>query len=117
MSTKKPEKNRAFWPVIGFVLAVALFAIAFVLAPEVNKFLKGRLPNYPRATQQLNLIMAVILWLIMGSIVSLSVAIAMPKKKSAVSEKDVDKARKAMVAEKVARKKRQQELNKQMKSR
>jgi hypothetical protein len=106
-----------FWPVIGFVLAVSLIALAYALAPSTLLFLKKNLKNFPPITDQLKLFMTFILFLIFLAVTGFAVAIAMPKKKSAVSEKDMVNERKDMVAAKAARKKRQQDINRQMKSR
>jgi mannitol-specific phosphotransferase system IIBC component len=112
----KPTKNKAFWPLIGFVLAVAIAAIAWALAPSVVSFLGARLKGFPRGPQ-MNLYTTIVLFFMFGGVASLIVAAAMPKKKSQVKETDLVKERKQMMAEKAARKKRQQMINKDMKSR
>jgi hypothetical protein len=113
---RKPTKNRAFLPLIGFILAVALAAIAWIISPEVVKFLGSHLRGFPRGPQ-MNTYTAIVLFIMFGGVAALIVAAAVPKKKSQVKEKDLVQERKEMVAAKAARKKRQRMLNKDMKSR
>jgi uncharacterized membrane protein YgaE (UPF0421/DUF939 family) len=114
---RKPTKNKAFWPLIGFILAVALAAIAWVIAPSVVSFLHSKLGARFPTGAQMNLYTTVMLFLMLGGLSALIVAATMPRKKSQVKEADLVKERKDMLAAKAARKKRQQLLNKDMKSR
>jgi hypothetical protein len=118
MDKRKPQpKGKAYWPVLGLLLALSAGALAFIAAPSVNEFLGRSLPSYPKATNQLNLIMTVILFVIFALIGSLLVAVAAPRKKNAVTEVGLIKDRKVMVNEKKIRKLRQKEINREGRSR
>lgn len=118
MNSRKPQpRGKAYWPVLGLLLAASAGALAFIAAPGVNEFLGRSLPSYPEATSQLNLIMTVILFVIFALIGSLIVAAAAPRKKSAVTEVGLIKDRKVMVNDKKARKIRQREINREGRSR
>jgi hypothetical protein len=124
MMGPKPKQSRsqAFWPVLGLLLILACGAIAYFLGPAVVDWLdKGNIikgfppPGIPRVN--INWIMRAVVGVILLLLSSLAVAAAVPKKKSAVNEKQLTKQRTEMVNEKKARKMRQQLLNKQNKGR
>ena len=118
----KKSKTQAFWPILGLLLILACAAIGYFLGPAVVDWLdKGDVirgfppPGIPRAN--LNWILRGIVFVVLGLLASLVVAAAVPKKKSAVTEKQLTKQRAEMVHEKKARKMRQQFMNKQNKGR
>lgn len=118
----KKSKTQSFWPVLGLLLIIACGAIAFFVGPAVvewlavNRVIRGFPPaGVPRAN--VDWILRGIVFVILGLLASLLVAAAVPKKKSAVTEKDLAKQRQEMVNEKKARKLRQQVMNKQNKGR
>ncbi|MBI5669414.1 MAG: hypothetical protein HZC41_15530 [Chloroflexi bacterium] len=121
MSHKSQSKTRAFWPVIGFVLAVSLGVLAWALGPAAYEFLRDNriinfsISNYPRATWEL--IITGVLFVVMLMFASLVVAAARPRQKSEVREKDLVKERDRMVREQKAKKILQREINRQMKDR
>ncbi|MEZ4666715.1 MAG: hypothetical protein R3E39_02130 [Anaerolineae bacterium] len=120
MENRKPQpRGKAFWPVLGLLLALSAGALAFVAAPGVNELLGRSLRSYPKATagNHLDLIMTAILFVIFALIGSLIVAIAVPKKKSTVTEVGLIKDRKMMVNDKKARKERQKQINRDNRSR
>lgn len=119
---RKQTRNSAFWPLLGLLLAVSLGIVAYVLAPGTITILDNALPNFPPSgvdPNTLRLIIAAIVFVILILIAGLIVAVSMPRQKdrTMVSEKTLMKERQDMVLEKKARKVRQQQINKQGKSR
>lgn len=115
---KKPEpRGKAFWPVLGLLLALSSAALAWVFTPSVLAFLKSNLRNFPPITTTLSLMTTVILFALFAMVFSLIVALAMPRRKSQVTEIQMAKDRDAMVREKAARKVRQRDINRQGKAR
>jgi hypothetical protein len=118
MTTRKPQpRGKAFWPVLGFLLALSSAALAFVftnpLIVELKKSVLKGLPNDPKVP----IIVGVILFFLIAMFFSLIVAFAVPRKKSVVTEIQIAKNRKLMVNEKAARKIKQREINRQNKAR
>ena len=116
MPRKTPPRGRAFWPILGFLLALSSAAFAFILTDPVVSALQKSLRNFPRGAT-VNIIIGVILFVVIGLIFSLIVAFAVPRKKSGVTEIQMTKDRKAMVNQKMARKIKQREINRQGKAR
>lgn len=121
MSHKSQSKTRAYWPVIGFVLALSLGVIAWALGPAGYNFLRDNrivnfaITNISRATWEL--IISGVLFVVLLMFASLVVAAARPKQKSEVREKDLVKERDKMVREQKAKKVLQREINRKMKDR
>ncbi len=118
MTIRKPRsRSKAFWPVLGFLLALSSATLALVftnpLIVELKKSVLRGLPNDPKVP----IIVGVILFTLIAMTFSLIVAFAVPRKKSAVTEIQIAKNRKAMVNEKAARKIKQREINRQNKAR
>ncbi len=112
---KTKRKGQSYWPVIGLVLALALGVISWAIAPSafdwLGTWLKGFPPaGVPRPT--LELLITVVLFVVLGLLASLLVALAMPKKLSAVNEKQLAEERAQMIEEKRLRRLRQKQMNK-----
>jgi hypothetical protein len=112
------KKRRAFWPVLGFLLLVALVGISYFAGPEIVKWLdssnviRGFPPpasEVPRS--QINLIVSATTFVVLAMFASLIVAATLPKKKSEINEKMLAKERAERVREQKARKVRQKMLN------
>ncbi|MBZ0284957.1 MAG: hypothetical protein K8L97_29750 [Anaerolineae bacterium] len=119
-NAKPKSKMQAFWPIIGLMLILALGFISWVLAPPVIGFLGGVLPNFPPAEippDTMQIFITVVLFVLMSLIISLIVAAAAPRKRSAVNEKSLTKERALMVEEKKKQKLRQRAINRMDKSR
>jgi uncharacterized membrane protein YhaH (DUF805 family) len=120
MSHKSQSKTRAFWPVIGFVLAVSLGVIAYVLGEPVMQWMKTSriVPGFPSPDVPMDTwywIARGVLFVVMLMFASLIVAAARPKQKSEVRETDLKKEREKMVRQNKARKVLQQQINRKMK--
>src|ERR1051325_3736733 len=116
MPRKTPPRGKAFWPIMGFLLALSAGALAFVFTHPVIDALRKSLRVFP-ADPKVPIIVGVILFALFAMIFSLIVAIAAPRKKSAVTEIQMAKDRKVMVNQKMARKIKQREINRQGKAR
>jgi hypothetical protein len=116
MPRKTPPRGRAFWPVLGFLLALSSAALAFVFTNPLITQLRHSLRNFP-TDPKVPIIVGVILFAMFAMVFSLIVAIAVPRKKSGVTEIQMTKDRKAMVNQKMARKAKQREINRQGKAR
>jgi len=116
MPRKTPPRGKAFWPIMGFLLALSSAALAFVFTDPVIGALKKSLRGFP-TDAKIPIIVGVILFALFAMVFSLIVAIAIPRKKSAVTEVQMAKDRKVMVNQKMARKIKQREINRQGKAR
>ncbi len=118
MTTRKPQpRGKAFWPVVGLLLALSAGTLAYIFTDPTIAVLRSSLRNFPTPNSTIRLIVGVILFALLAMIFSLAVAVAIPRKKSAVTEVQVTKNRKIMVNEKAARKIKQREINRQNKAR
>ena len=116
MPRKTPPRGKAFWPVLGLLLALSSAALAFVFTDPVVTALRKSLRGFP-TDPKVPIIVGVILFALIAMIFSLIVAFAVPRKKSGVTEVQMVKDRKVMVKDKVARKIKQREINRQGKAR
>lgn len=119
MTNRKPQpRGKAFWPVLGFLLALSSAVLAFVFTDPVIKSLKGSvLKGLPTNDPKVPIIIGVILFAIIAMTFSLIVAFAVPRKKSGVTEIQMAKDRKVMVNQKAARKIKQRDINRQNRAR
>jgi len=116
MPRKTPPRGKAFWPILGLLLALSSGAFAFILTDPVVTALRKSLRGFPSGAT-VNIIVGVVLFFIIGLFFSLIVAFGVPRKKSGVTEIQMTKDRKVMVNEKAARKIKQREINRQNKAR
>ena len=110
------KKSRGLWPVYGLVLAVALGAIAYLLAPRLYDFVLTRSPSFNIGTytrEQVELFFAGIIFFVLLAITAGFVAMFVPRKKTDVKDTDLVKERKQAEAERRARKKRQLKMARQ----
>lgn len=122
MSSRRGGKNRAFWPLIGFILALSLGVLAWALGPVVIDWMDDTnivrgfpSPEVPRTTW--NWIATGVMFVVLLMLASLVVAAARPKQSTDVKEKELVKERDQMRREIKARKELQRRINKQMKDR
>ncbi|MGQ9886974.1 MAG: hypothetical protein ACUVSX_00655 [Aggregatilineales bacterium] len=79
--TKK--KKKGMWPVIGFVMALALGAISWVLAPHVYRIIRERLPQFSTGSlteDQMTAIVGVFVFVVLVALASAIVAAFAPRK-------------------------------------
>ena len=107
------KSRRGLWPVYGLVMAIALGAIAYITAPLLLQFVKGRSPNFSIGNlppEHVELLFAGIIFFVLLGIATLILGMTVPRNKNEVMDATLVKERKAMDAEKRARKKRQLEI-------
>jgi type III secretory pathway component EscU len=113
------KKANPLWPVIGFLLALALGVIAYFLAPSVRDFVFTRFPNSISAfgtttPENVQWIFTGAVFLLLLCLSGLVVAIAAPKNPVQVKDKDLVKQQKAMRAERTMKKKRRLAMEREM---
>ena len=111
----KKRKSRGiapYLPILGLILAIALGAISYVLGEPVANIVAQSVyfPDFEAAAWIMRVIIFVILLLIVGMLY----AMAAPKKAKAVTERDLNRERRAATAEKEARRKTKRKANKKM---
>lgn len=116
---RKAEKKskRGMWPVYGLLMAIALGAIAYVLAPVLLQFVRSRSANFSIGNltiEQVELLFAGIIFFVLIGIATLILAALTPKKKSEVLDAVLVKERKQMELERRAQKKQQMEIARKM---
>jgi hypothetical protein len=114
---EREQRRKAFWPVMGFLLAVSSAFLAYVLIPGAYSLLNSSLRNFPPSSPTIQLIIGLVLFLVFVTIGSLLVALAVPKPKIAVTETSLMKERNQRIREHKARKVRQSMINREGKSR
>jgi membrane protein implicated in regulation of membrane protease activity len=120
MAANKGGGNKAFWPVIGFVLAVALGLISYILSPLVIKYVVPQLNNGQLSYDNLVLVVAGVVFLILGAIVVLIIAAAVPKNRNPmdkINEKELLDERKVRNRRRLIRKQRELEMKKKSRKR
>ncbi|NDJ61743.1 MAG: hypothetical protein GYB67_11495 [Chloroflexi bacterium] len=111
------RRGRAFWPAIGFLLAVSIAILAYVVAPAVIDWVDDTFREFSRqglTDQELRLAFAAIIWTILMSVVVLIIAVFTPKRMSIVKDSDVAKDREEAARRKKADRLRQRRLNQEM---
>ncbi len=110
---------RRYWPVFGFLMIIALGAIAWFLAPGAQAIARQLIPRF-HGTElpklQMQLVFTGVVFVILGCIAAAIVAVFAPRSKMRVSETDLIKEREAMLKDRLEQKKRQQKINRQMRN-
>ena len=120
MSIKQAERkgaSKAMWPVLGLFMILALGAISYVLAPGLISYLAANLDGFrgnelPRS--QMLLAFSAVIFVILGSVVALLVAITVPRSKSRTKDAHVKEDREKMVKTINAKKKERRRLARDM---
>ncbi|HEX2906938.1 MAG TPA: hypothetical protein VHO69_08765 [Phototrophicaceae bacterium] len=120
MSDKQSgSRNKAFWPVMGFVMALSFGVLAYALKGVGYDFLRDNhivrfsITGISRGTWEW--VIAGVIFVILAMLSSLIVAAARPKQKSEIREKDIEKEREKMRRDIKAKKELQKRINRQMK--
>jgi type VI protein secretion system component VasK len=113
------KRRRGMWPVLGFVLILVLAAIAYLIAPAVIDLTRQLLPRFTtRGTnpETVRLLFAILIFLVLGAVGALIVALFAPKRAINVNEKDLEKERKQMQEARKMDRVRQRRINREMKN-
>ncbi|MCB9453609.1 MAG: hypothetical protein H6672_19430 [Anaerolineaceae bacterium] len=118
MAQKKGGGNKAFWPLIGFILAVALGVLGYALAPVVINAVPD-LRFGSLTGDQLRLAVAGIIFLILGAIVVMILAFAAPKRNpmDQITEKSLQEQRLLRNKRRLAKKQREADMKRQARKR
>jgi hypothetical protein len=112
-------KSKGLWPVMGLLMAVALGVISYFLAPSVKdiviRITKGGFTGHELPPDQMQLFFTGLVFLVLGSIAALIVAMAKPKPKRKVMDTDMVKQKEAMRHEEKLRKTRKMVIEREMK--
>jgi hypothetical protein len=122
MEIKRAEKRgtRPFWPVLGFLMLVALGVLAYTFAPDAIRLARQIFPAFrgpsPIPPEQMRLAFAAIVFLVGLTIGAGVIALFAPKSKMQVRDKDLAKERDQMLKARAAAKRRQRKLNNKMRN-
>lgn len=97
----KGTSIRAFFPILGLILMIAFGVVAYVLAPLLTNLLdsSGLIAGLPpELYERMDLISGIIIFVVMMLSTALLYAIVAPKPKKVVTERDLDRERKARIA-------------------
>lgn len=114
-------KSKGLWPVYGLLMAVALGIISYFIAPTVQRMViqitKGGFTGQELPPDQMRLFFTGLVFLVLGSIAALIVALARPKPKRKVMDADLVKQKDAMRLEEKRRRARKAVIEHEMKKR
>lgn len=108
------RRRRGLWPVMGLLLALALAAISYLIAPNVISLTRQLLPQFSTTGMpqlQVRLIFALLTFVVLLLFVALLVSLFMPKRKMLVKESDMKKERDEMIQRKKMERVRQRKIN------
>jgi hypothetical protein len=112
------KKRRAYWPVLGFLMLVALGGISYFAGPAIVDWLDrtNLIRGFPPAdvpNRDFYGIVSVMTFAVLAMFASLIVAATLPKKKSVVNEKMIAKERADRLHDIKVKKMRQKMMNEQ----
>ncbi len=112
---RRSGKNpiNAFLPAIGLILAVVLAAVAYVISGPAHNFLIKQNIGIP-SNQEVQYVLAGVIWLLLVLLTAMIYAMFAPKPEKLATEAQMKKEKVANQKEMLARKKRQQEINRQV---
>ena len=108
---------RRYWPLIGFVMLVAIGIMSWFLAPGAIALTRDIIPRFTGRElepQIMRLIFTVLLTAILGALSAALLALAVPKKEIEVREGDMLKEREAMIKRKAMERERLRKINREM---
>ncbi|MBK8026357.1 MAG: hypothetical protein IPK19_34455 [Chloroflexi bacterium] len=112
------KRTRWAWPVVGFVMILALSVIAYFLAPSVQGTIDDLFPQFRRegmSNQTYQLIVAGFTFVILLLSATLLVSLGGRRKRPLdVTNRSLEKERAQMIADKKALKRRQRRLNQEL---
>jgi hypothetical protein len=117
----KKERNitgvRKYWPVIGFLMVIALAIISWFIAPSAIELMRDIIPRF--TGRELNpmvmrIIFTVVLTFLFGAISAALLALLTPKPQINVREGDMLKERQEMLRKKELEKQRLRKINREL---
>jgi len=116
---KQRLRRRGLWPLMGALMAVSLGFIAYSIGPSIANFAKKQFPdlaNSGLSSNQLNLVASGVVFLVFFGLAAVIVALAIPRDSKAKQStyKVLAKERQAKIKAQDRRKRRRQEVARQM---
>jgi hypothetical protein len=115
---KNRDPIRPFLPVLGLLLAVALAAISWVIHEPLRDFLVEQFPDLPQpgteSFEVVGYIAGGVVFVVLLMIVSMLYTIFAPRPEKLTSESQLKRERDDIDAERRAKKKRQQQIRRNM---
>jgi hypothetical protein len=117
----KKERNvtgvRKYWPVIGFLMLIALAVMSWFLAPSAIALTRDIIPQF--SGRELNpmvmrIIFTVVLTFLFGAVSAALLALLTPKPQIDVREGDILKERQEMLRKKELEKQRLRKINREL---
>lgn len=116
MDEKAQRRRRAWWPLYGLFLSLAMAGIAYSLAPTVSDATFNQFrPGVPQDTW--TVIVGFVLFFLLVMVAGMLFAFLAPKPVQSVShitDREIDRERKLRYAEEVARKEREKEMRRKI---
>jgi hypothetical protein len=108
---------RRYWPVIGFLMLVAIAIISWFLAPEAIALTRNIIPRFTGRelpVMTMRIVFTVLLTFLLGALSAAVLALATPKPKDQVREGDMLKEREELVKRKAMERERTRRLNREL---
>ncbi|RMG84009.1 MAG: hypothetical protein D6712_12140 [Chloroflexi bacterium] len=106
---------RAFLPLIGFIFIGILGVFAFILSEPVNTLLSERMANYPYDQMEtMRIVVGVVIFFVGLLFLGMLYAMFAPKPPKTVTERELEKEKRAKQQELLAKKRRKREIQKKM---
>lgn len=117
----RKERNitgvRRYWPVIGFLMLIAIAIISWFLAPGAIDVARDIIPRFTGREASpivMRLLFTVLLVAILGSLSAALLALASPKRQDEVREGDMLKERQELLKRKEAERLRMRKINREL---
>jgi hypothetical protein len=114
---ERTDGLRKFWPVIGFIMLIALGFIAYAVSPSLISWASKQFPNFQGSPNDptVRAGFSFMVFVVLSSIAGLLMAVAIPRRKiEKVSEGKLAQERKEMLAARDLAKRRQRKINQKM---
>jgi hypothetical protein len=110
----KTTSIRTFFPVIGLILMIAFGVVAYLMGPILTNAVSDLISLPPDQYETFDWVSRGIVFIILSLITGLIYAAAAPKPKQMVSERALDKERKARIQGELEAKKRKNQVRAKM---
>lgn len=115
--TRHTSGVRKYWPVIGFLMIVAVAILSWFLAPAAIDAARDIVPRFTGrelSPTAMRIAFTVLLTVILGSLSAMLLALASPKRKDVVREGDMLREREQLLNRKAVQRERQRKVNREL---